>query len=99
MGRPSFAVSLASDCPIPLDGKPGSILGEKHIVKRDLQISEILEIAKDRALYVLLDNVTSGRKEMSIRKPIVSSDGKVAPFPCLHLTVHERVNLGAVIFG
>jgi hypothetical protein len=39
-------VSLASDGPIPLDSQPGSALGEKHLVYRDLQISEILEIVK-----------------------------------------------------
>ena len=50
MGRRSFAVSLASDGPIPLDSQPGSVLGEKHLVYPDLQICEILEILKDRAL-------------------------------------------------
>ena len=59
MGRCSFAVSLASDGPIPLDGQPSSVLGEKHLVYIDLQISEILEIIKDRALYVLLEHETS----------------------------------------
>src|SRR5579864_1471489 len=67
MGRRSFAVSLASDSPIPLDSQPGSVPGEKHLVYRDLQISEILEIVKDRALHVLLDHVTSGRKQLSVR--------------------------------
>src|SRR6516164_3288839 len=31
MGRCSFAVSLASDGPIPLDSQPGSVLREKHL--------------------------------------------------------------------
>src|SRR5229473_2674850 len=60
MGRRSFAVSLASDGPIPLDSQPGSVLGEKHLVYRDLQISETLEIVKDRALHVLLDHGPPG---------------------------------------
>ena len=34
MGRPFFAVSLASDGPIALDSQPGSVLGEKHLVHR-----------------------------------------------------------------
>src|SRR5215831_14934514 len=62
MGRRSFAVSLASDGPIPLDSQPSSILGEEHLVYRDLQISVLLEIINDRALHVLLEHVTSGRK-------------------------------------
>ena len=36
MGRRSFAVSLASDGPIPLDSQPSSVLGEKHLFHRDL---------------------------------------------------------------
>src|ERR1700758_3057086 len=99
MGRRSFAVSLASDGPIPLDSQPGSVLGEKHLIYRDPQISEILEIVKDRALHVLLDHVTSGRKQLSVRQPIVGSDGKIALFPRLDLTVHERVYLRAVVLG
>src|SRR5215472_13589779 len=67
MGRRSFAVSLASDGPIPLDSQPGSVFGKKYLVYSDLQISEILEIAKDRALHVLLDHVTSGKKQLSVR--------------------------------
>ena len=90
MGRRSFAVSLASDGPIPLDSQPGCVLGEKHLVYRELQISEILEIVKDRALHVLLDHLTSERKPLSVRQPIVGSDGKIALFPRLHFTVHER---------
>ena len=54
MGCRSFAVSLASDGPIPLDSQPGSVLGEKHLVYFDLQISEILEIVKDRACMSFL---------------------------------------------
>jgi len=67
MRRCSFAVSLASDGPIPLDSQPSSVLGEKHLVYIDLQISEILEIVKDRALHVLLEHVTSGEKQLSVR--------------------------------
>src|SRR5215469_576652 len=59
MGRRSFTVSLASYGPIPLDGQPGSVLGEERLVYRDLQISEILEVVKDRALHALLDHATS----------------------------------------
>ena len=66
MGRRSFPVSSASDGPIPLDSQPGSVRGKKDLVYRDLQISEILEIVKDRALHVLLDNVTSRRKQLSV---------------------------------
>ena len=58
MGRRSFAISFASDGPIPLDSQPGSVVGKKHLVYRDLQISEILEIGKDRVLHVLLEHVT-----------------------------------------
>ena len=67
MGRRSFAVSFASDSPIPLDSQPGCVRGEKYLVYRDLEISEILEIVKDGALHVLLDHVTSGRKQLSVR--------------------------------
>jgi len=67
MSRCSFAVSLASDGPIPLDSQPGSVLGKKHLLDRDFQISEILEIVKDRALHVLLEHVTSGEKHLSVR--------------------------------
>src|SRR5215831_7140334 len=66
MGGRSFAVSFASDGPIPLDSQPGAVLGEKHLVYRDFQISEILEIAKDRALHVLIEHVTSERKQLSV---------------------------------
>ena len=66
MGRRSFAVSFASDGPIPLDSQPISVLGEKHLVYRDLQISEILEIVNDRTLHVLLEHVTSGKNQMSL---------------------------------
>src|SRR6516162_1359163 len=67
MGRRSSAVSLASDGPIPLDSQPGSVAGEKHLVYRNLQISELLEIVKNRALHVLLEHVTSGRKQLPVR--------------------------------
>ena len=67
MGRRSLAVSLASDAPIPLDSQPGSVLGEKHLVYRDRQVSEILEIVKDGPLHVLLEHATSGRKQHSVR--------------------------------
>src|SRR5260370_31434246 len=90
MGRRSFPVSLASDGPIPLDSQPGSVLGEKHLVYRDLQIIEILEIVQDRALHVLPEHVPSGRKQLSVRQPLVGSDGKIAPFPRLHLTAHTH---------
>src|SRR5215469_575942 len=66
MGRRSFAGSLMSDGPIPLNSQLGTVLREKHLVYCDFQISEILEIVKDRALYVLLDHVTSGRKQLSV---------------------------------
>src|SRR5215831_17081141 len=58
MGCRSFAVSLASDGPIPLDSQPGSVLGEEHLVYRDVQISEIFEVVMDRALHILLDHMT-----------------------------------------
>ena len=67
MGRCSFAVSLASDGPIPLDSQPSSVHGEKHLVYCDLQISELLEIIKDRALNVFLEHATSGKKQLSVR--------------------------------
>ena len=67
MGCRSFAVSFASGGPIPLDSQLGSVLGEKHLVYIDLQITEILEIVKDRALHVLLEHVTSGEKQLSVR--------------------------------
>ena len=67
MGRLSLVVSVARDGPIPLDSQPGSVVGKKHFVYPDLQITEIFEIVKDRALHVLLDHVTSGRKQLSVR--------------------------------
>ena len=66
MGRRSFVVSFASDGPIPLDSQPISVLGEKHLVYRDLQIGEILEIVCHRTLHILLEHVTSGKKHMSV---------------------------------
>src|SRR5260370_20882498 len=65
MGRRSFAVSLASDGPIPLDSPSGSVLGEKHLVYRDLHMSTILRIVKDRALHFLLDLLTARMKHLS----------------------------------
>jgi len=67
MGRRSFAISFASDGPIPLDREPGSILREKERVYRDLQVGEILEIVTHRVLHVLLEHVTSGIKQLSVR--------------------------------
>jgi len=59
------------------------------------QISETLEICTHRALQVLLERATSGRKQLSVRKPIVSSDGKIALFPRLRLTIRARAYLCA----
>ena len=75
------------------------LLGKKHLVYRNLEISEILEIVKHRPLHVPLEHVTSGKKQLPVWYPIVGSDGKVALFPCLYLTVHERAYLRVVVLG
>ena len=52
-----------------------SVLREKHLVYRDLEISEILEIGKDRALHVLSNGIgpSLARETAKERRPMTLS--------------------------